>query len=186
MTNDRTSAMPTPPTPSTPPTAPAAPAAPSLDYAFSAEVEVGPVDDYGTTRAGHRRVVAILGGRVFGGPFEGDEAEVLPGGADWQVLHADGRTDIDTRYSARTASGALVHLRTRGMRVGPPDVLEALLRGEAVEPADYDFHLTVQLETSAPHLAHLQDRILVADASRSKHGVRYDAFALRSPDRASR
>lgn len=158
------------------------PPVPTLEYAFSAEVDVGPVDDYGTTRAGHRRVVAILGGRVFGGPFAGDlEATVLAGGADWQVLHADGRTDIDTRYSARTASGGLVHLRTHGMRVGPPEVLEALLRGEAVPPGSYDFHIAVGLETSVPELAYLQDRLLVASAARSKRGVTYDAFALRSP-----
>lgn len=157
------------------------PTAPPLEYAFSATVVVGDAVDYGETRSGHRRIVPIVGGRLFGGAFAGPlEAEVLAGGADWQVLHADGRTDIDTRYSARTREDSLVHLRTRGMRVGSPAVLEALLRGETVAPGSYGFHITIELETAVPALRPLQDRLLVASASRSRHGVTYDAFALGS------
>jgi hypothetical protein len=37
--------------------------------------------------------------------------------------------------------------RTKGVRSGPPDVLNALLAGEQVDPHRYDFHLHVFLET---------------------------------------
>jgi Protein of unknown function (DUF3237) len=61
-------------------------------------------------------------------------AEILPGGADWQVVRPDGAVEIDTRYSPRTINEGYVHFRTSGVRSGPPSVLAALLAGEAVDP----------------------------------------------------
>ena len=146
-----------------------------LDRVFRAEVVVGEVEDHGLTRAGHRRVIPILGGRLS----DGVEAELLPGGADWQVVHDDGVLEIDTRYSARTADGGLLHLRTRGVRSGPPEVLEALLRGAPVAAPDYYFRILVTVETSIPGLRHLQDSLLVAAAARSADRVVYDAYRVR-------
>jgi hypothetical protein len=146
-----------------------------LDRVFRAEVVVGEVEDHGLTRAGHRRVIPILGGRLS----DGVEAELLPGGADWQVVHDDGVLEIDTRYSARTADGGLLHLRTRGVRSGPPEVLEALLRGAPVAASDYYFRIVVTVETSVPALRHLQDSLIVAAAARSADRVVYDAYRVR-------
>jgi hypothetical protein len=53
-------------------------AVPGLEPAFAVEARLGPLEDHGVTRAGHRRVVQIAGGRV-GGLFD---AEILPGGAE--------------------------------------------------------------------------------------------------------
>ncbi|MFE6253963.1 DUF3237 domain-containing protein [Agromyces sp. NPDC057865] len=146
-----------------------------LDRVFRAEVVAGEVEDHGVTRAGHRRVIPILGGRLL----HGVEAELLPVGADWQVVHDDGVLEIDTRYSARTADGGLLHLRTRGVRSGPPDVLEALLRRAPVAASDYYFRIVVTVETSIPELRHLQDSLLVAAAARSADRVVYDAYRVR-------
>ena len=41
-------------------------------------------------------------------------------------------------------------------------MLEALLRGEPVDPSAYYFRTVVTLETSSPGLAHLQDSLFVA------------------------
>jgi len=73
--------------------------------------------EIGASKHGVRYVVPILGGR-----FEGPEAlagEVLPGGADWQLLRADGVLEIDARYSLRAQDGALIHVRNRGIVVRP-------------------------------------------------------------------
>ena len=91
----------------------------------------------------------------------------------------DGVLEIDTRYSARTADGGLLHLRTRGVRSGPPEVLEALLRGAPVAASDYYFRILVTVETSIPGLRHLQDSLLVAAAARSADRVVYDAYRVR-------
>lgn len=106
------------------------------------------------------------------------DAEILPGGADWQVVRPDGSVEIDTRYSARTPDGEYVHLRTSGVRSGPPAVLEALLRGEAVDPAEYYFRVAVHLETSAPRLAILERSLFVASAIREANRVAYTAYRV--------
>ncbi|GAA1824246.1 DUF3237 domain-containing protein [Agromyces salentinus] len=141
---------------------------------FRADVLVGDVEDHGVTSRGHRRVVPILGGRLG----DGVDAEVLPGGADWQVVRSDGTIEIDTRYTARTAGGELLHVRTHGLRSGEPDVLAALGRGEAVPSDRYAFRLHVEVETSAPAFAALQRRFIIGVAARGPDRVVYDAYAV--------
>ena len=152
------------------PTAPV----PRLEPAFDVTATLGPLEDHGVTRAGHRRVVPITGGQVSGLV----DAEILPGGADWQLIRPDGATEIDTRYSARTPACEYVHFRTSGVRSGPPEILDALLRGEPVDPSEYYFRVTVYLETSAPRLAELQRSIFVASAIRGADSVRYTAYRV--------
>ncbi|WP_155389208.1 DUF3237 domain-containing protein [Catellatospora paridis] len=147
---------------------------PALEHAFDVEVQLGPLEDHGVTRAGHRRVVPIVGGRVRG-LFD---AEILPGGADWQLVRADGAIEIDTRYSARTAVGEHVYLRTFGVRSGPPEVLGALLHDDPVDPSEYYFRIGVRLETSAPRLALLEQSVFVASAIREADRVRYTAYRV--------
>jgi hypothetical protein len=148
--------------------------APGLERAFDVDARLGPLEDHGMTRAGHRRVVPIAGGRISG-LFD---AEILPGGADWQLVRPDGTIEIDTRYSARTPAGEYIHLRTSGVRSGPPEILEALLRGEPVAPSEYYFRIGVRLETSAPRLAVLERSIFVASAVREADRVYYAAYRV--------
>lgn len=147
---------------------------PGLERAFEVAATLGPLEDHGMTRAGHRRVVAVAGGRVSG-LFD---AEILAGGADWQLVRPDGTVEIDTRYSARTAAGEYVHFRTSGVRSGPPEVLAALLRGEDVDPSEYYFRVAVYLETSAPRLAILERSVFIASAIRGGDSVRYTAYRV--------
>ena len=145
---------------------------PSLEHVFDVEVELGALEDHGDTRAGHRRVIPILGGRITGTIT----ADILPGGADWQVVRADGSIEIDGRYSARTDAGELLYLQANGVRSGEPAVLEALLRGEPVDPSEYYFRTVVTVETSAPRLAHLERSLYLAVAERTSNAVRYATY----------
>jgi hypothetical protein len=147
---------------------------PGLEPAFTVDARLGPLEDHGMTRAGRRRVVPIAGGQVVG-LFD---AEILPGGADWQVVRPDGTVEIDTRYSAQTSRGEYVHFRTSGVRSGPPAVLAALLRGEDVDPASYYFRVAVYLETSAPRLDFLERSVFVASAARGADTVCYTAYRV--------
>ncbi len=152
----------------------ATPSIPALEPAFEVRVDLGPPDDYGTTRAGHRRVVPIVGGAISGGL----EAEIVPGGADWQVLRDDGAIEIDCRYSARTPAGESVYLQVSGVRSGPPEVLEALLRGDPVDPARYYFRTAIRIETGAARLASLQRSVFVASCIREANTVRFVAYRV--------
>ncbi len=147
---------------------------PALEPAFDVQAALGPLEDHGMTRTGHRRVIPIVGGQVSG-LFD---AQILPGGADWQLVRPDGAIEIDTRYSARTPAGEYVHFRTSGVRSGPPHILEALLRGDPADPSEYYFRVAVYLETSAPRLAALQRSIFVASAIREADRVYYTAYRV--------
>ncbi|MEV8338686.1 DUF3237 domain-containing protein [Leucobacter sp. NPDC077196] len=145
---------------------------PGLEHVFDVSVELGAIEDHGRTRAGHRRIIPILGGSISGEV----DAEILPGGADWQVVRADGSIEIDGRYSARTADGELLYLQASGVRSGEPHVLESLLKGETVDPSEYYFRTMVTIETSAPALAHLERSLYLAVAERTANAVRYATY----------
>jgi hypothetical protein len=57
---------------------------------------------------------------------------VLPGGAAWQVIRADGVASLDARYTTETADGALIYVRNRGYRQDPC-VATAARRAAALE-----------------------------------------------------
>lgn len=151
-----------------------APTVPTLARAFDVVVRLGPLADHGRTRAGHRRVIPIVGGQIS----SGFDAEILPGGADWQVVRDDGAIEIDGRYSARTAGGELVSLQVRGIRTGRQEVLAALLAGDDVAPDRYYFRTVITIETDAAALAHLEHAVFVASCVRDADAVRYTAYRV--------
>ena len=77
------------------------------------------------------------------------QGRIVPGGADWQILHSDGAASLDARYTIQTDDGALIYVVNRGVRHGPPEVLARLNRGERVDPASYYFRSVATFETSA-------------------------------------
>lgn len=120
-----------------------------LEFAFEARVRVAPPLVVGDGPNGLRRIVPILGGTCRGPDFT---AEVLPGGADWQVVRADGVLQLEARYTLRMADDTLVQVINRGMRHGPAPVLERIFRGEPVDPAEYYFRTVAEFEAPAgPH-----------------------------------
>jgi len=137
--------------------------APELRFAFEVAVEVGAPLDLGQTQNGHRRIIPIASGRVEGPRLNG---RVLPGGADWQILRADGSADLDARYTIETTQGALIYVVNRGVRHGPPEVLEKLNRGERVDPSAYYFRSAATFETSAPECQWLTRAVVVGVGER--------------------
>lgn len=150
------------------------PAVPTLEPAFDVTVHLGRLADHGHTRAGHRRVIPILGGWISGGL----QAEILPGGADWQLVRQDGAIEVDGRYTARTPDDELLYLQVAGVRTGPPEVLEALLQGKDISPDRYYFRTVISIETSSAKLAHLEHCLFVASCVREADAVRYTAYRV--------
>ncbi len=136
---------------------------PELRFAFEIVVDVQTPLDLGNTQAGHRRIVAIGGGVVSGPRLQG---RVLPIGADWQIVRADGTADLDARYTIQTNDGALIYVTNRGVRHGPAEVLARLGRGEQVDPASYYFRSAANFETSAPDHMWLTRAIVVGIGER--------------------
>lgn len=148
---------------------------PSLHYAFTAFVTIAKPLDVGTTIAGRRRIIPITGGRVEGPRLSGI---VLPGGADWQVVSADGTAHLIARYTLRAADGTLISVVNRGVRHGPPDVLARLAAGESVDPSLYYFRATPAFEvTPGPH-EWLARSVFVAVGERAPDCVTIKVFEV--------
>jgi hypothetical protein len=139
------------------------PPAPGLVFAFEARVEVGAPLEVGQLPRGTRRIVPILRG-TFEGP--GIKGKVMPGGADWQMIGADGFSELDTRYTLETDTGRIIYVQNAGIRHASPDVMQRLLRGEAVDPKLVYFRTVPKFETSAPELQWLVRSVFIGTGER--------------------
>ncbi|MGA7971196.1 MAG: DUF3237 domain-containing protein [Pseudolabrys sp.] len=142
---------------------------------FTIQAELGPILELGPTPYGQRRIIDILGGTVRGPRLQG---KVLRGGADWQIIRTDGVADIQARYTIETATGGRILVNSDGLRHGPPEVLAALARGEAVDPASYYFRTVMRFETSDPEADWLNRILAIAKGRREALAVHLDVFEV--------
>ncbi len=130
---------------------------------------------FGKTPYGERRVINIIGGTVSGPRLRGT---ILPGGADWQIIRADGAADIFAKYTFRIDGGGLVLVTSAGLRHGPPEVIARLARGEAVARDQYYFRTSVRFETADPEADWLNRVLMVAAGAREKMKVKLDLYEV--------
>ncbi len=142
---------------------------------FTIRAELGPILELGPTPYGQRRIIDIIGGTVQGPRLTG---KVLRGGADWQIIRADGAADIQARYTIETATGGRILVDSKGLRHGPPEVLAALARGEDVDPARYYFRTVMRFETSDPDADWLNRILAIARGRREALAVHLDVFEV--------
>jgi hypothetical protein len=147
----------------------------NLQPLFRAEIALAAAQELGETPHGRRRIIGITGGRFRGERLSG---RVLPGGADWQVIRPDGVADLDARYTLETSDGALIYVRNRGYRHGPPEIIRRLASGEAVDPSLYYMRTTPRFETGDPRYAWLNGLICVATGARRKEAVELEVFEV--------
>jgi hypothetical protein len=96
---------------------------------------------------------------------------VLPGGADWQIIHADGFSELDTRYTLEAESGDLIYVQNCGIRHAPPAVMMRLLAGEPVDPSQVYFRTTPTFEAAAQTLQWLTRSVFVGTGERQPLAV---------------
>lgn len=148
----------------------------NTEFLCRLEVTLEPARELGETPLGRRRIIGISGGTFSGPRLAG---KILPGGADWQVIRADGVAYLDARYTLETDDGALIYVNNKGYRHGPKEVLERMARGEEVDPALYYMRATPWFETSAPRYAWLNRTICVATGARRAAAVELDFFEVK-------
>jgi hypothetical protein len=143
---------------------------------LKAEITLQPPLELGDTPLGRRRIINITGGRFSGARLSG---RVLPGGADWQVIRADGVAYLDARYTLETADGALVYVRNRGYRHGPAEVLKRISAGEDVDPSLYYMRTAPSFETGDERYAWLNRIVCVATGARRPSAVELEVFEVK-------
>ncbi|PPE68691.1 DUF3237 domain-containing protein [Caldimonas thermodepolymerans] len=155
--------------------APTLPPPPVLLPMTHVACEVDELVSLGPAPYGERRFVPLGGGTVRGPELNG---EIVAGGVDWQIQRADGVLDIAAHYVIRTTDGALVEVRSEGMRHADPEVMQLLARGEAVPRERYFFRTVMRFQTGAPQWAHLNRTIAIASGERQARRVLLDVYRL--------
>ena len=134
-----------------------------LQPLLRAEITLAPAQELGDTPHGRRRVIPITGGSFRGEKLAG---RVLPGGADWQMIRADGVAELDARYTLETDDRALIYVRNFGYRHGPAEVMQRLAVGEPVDPSLYYFRGAATIETSAAELEWMTRSLFIITGER--------------------
>lgn len=148
---------------------------PQLCHVCDIDVDVGPIRDLGVTPHGRRRIIDIRGGRVTGARLN---AEVVPGGFDWQYVRSDGVVELEARYAIRTADSVEITVVNRGLRRAPPEVMAKLAAGEAVDPSLVYFRTVPAFEAPQGTYAWLNTSIFVATAARLPDRVQIEVFEV--------
>ena len=148
---------------------------PRLSHVCDIEVDVGPIRDLGVMPHGRRRIIQILGGKVHGPRLQ---AEVVPGGADWQYARSDGVLELVARYSIRTTDGIEIAVTNRGIRRAPPEIMERLSRGEAVDATLVYFRTVPVFEAPAGAHEWLNRSVFLASAARLPDKVQIRVFEV--------
>ncbi|WP_370222619.1 DUF3237 domain-containing protein [Pararhodobacter marinus] len=152
------------------------PVAPRLEPVCTLEVTLAPIREMGEGRAGRRRIIPIVGGRVTGPLLNG---RLLDVGADWQTIFADGLAELDTRYAMETDDGAVIEILNYGLRHGPPEVMARLAEGEDVPADAYYMRTHARLETGDPCYAWVNRTLFVGSGIRRARSVIVALHALR-------
>jgi hypothetical protein len=77
-----------------------------------------------------------------------------------------------------TDRGDLLYVQSHGIRHGSPEVLARLGRGDDVEPNEYTFRTTTEIETAASDLDWLNKGVFVSVAARQAAGVIYETYLI--------
>jgi muconolactone delta-isomerase len=149
---------------------------PRLRPVYRLEATLGEPVDLGDTGHGHRRIVPLTGGTFTGPTITG---KLLAGAsADWQTVLPGGTAIGDIRYTLQTDSGAVLYVQSRGVRHGSAEVLARLARGENVDPSEYTFRTSTQIETASAALDWLNKGVFVSVGGRQASGVVYETYLV--------
>ncbi len=150
----------------------------SLQFAeplFVFHVGVQPPISTGASNAGEIRVIPFTGG-TFEGPV--CHGTIADGGSDWQRIRANGTLEIVARYMLRTDDGALLEVRSEGLRSAPPEVLERLSKGEPVPVSEYYFRTFIHIRTADERYSWMNDRMFIGFGERRASEVQITVRAL--------
>lgn len=146
-----------------------------LELLFEASASLAAPLVVGPTPAGLRRVIPIEGGTFSGPRMRG---RILPGGADWQYLRADGVMIVEAQYLLATEDDVLIQVQNRGLRHGPQEVMQRLAAGASVDPSEYYFRAVPSFAAPAGPYEWLNRSVFVCTGARLADAVRLWVYRL--------
>lgn len=146
-----------------------------LEFALELHLAISSMREMGAMALGSRRMQPISGGH-FEGP--GIKGVIEPGGADWQLIRKDGIIEFDARYTLHTDDGAYINIMDKGLRHGPPEVMQKLVQGERINPATYYFRSSPSFETTEGKYDWLMKSVFVASGERNPKSITIKVFKV--------
>ena len=143
---------------------------PDLEFVYEANGRLGAPVSIGPTPDGTRRIIPIFeGGRVEGPQIRG---ALLGHAADWQLTRPDGVTVADAIYALRTDDGVVIQIHNRGLRHGPPEVIQRLAAGDPVDPSEYYFRTVPEFIAPAGKYDWLNRSIFLCAGARYESSIK--------------
>lgn len=129
-----------------------------------------PVDAGQVTHAvgeGRRRIIPIVGGQCSGVARGHSMAgEILPGGADFQLITSATCAQLDARYILRLQDGSHIFVTNQAIRTGSEADIAALVRGEAVPHERIYFRCAPRFEVERNDLAWMTQSLFIGTGAR--------------------
>ncbi|MBI5504348.1 MAG: DUF3237 domain-containing protein [Deltaproteobacteria bacterium] len=125
---------------------------------------------------GMRQIYDITGGEVTGPRLRG---RILPSGADWILLGADGVGRLDVRGTIETDDGAHIYISYTGVLHMTENVLQALAGGGLSEFGETYFYVNPRLETGDPRYAWLNGLFIVNQGRVGPSRVEYRCYQVK-------
>jgi hypothetical protein len=144
-------------------------------YVFSLAIKVGAPIVAGETGWGLRRIIPVLGGEVRGPGLRG---VIFPCGADFQVIRPNGFTELEAKYAFQMDDGAVIYIENIGIRFGPKEALDRIVRGEAVDPALIYFRSAPKFETGSEKYRWLMENLFIGVGARHPDRVELDVHQV--------
>ena len=125
---------------------------------------------------GERRRIDIFNGGEVEGPLL--RGTILPGGSDTLLTRNDSSLAPSVRLMIKTDDEALILVRYKGVRHGPPEVMERIANGMNVEPSEYYLRNAPFFETSSGKYDWLNRIVSVGIGRRETDSAVYDVHEI--------
>ena len=93
-------------------------------------------------------------------------------------MRGDGATTLDVRLILKTSDDVLIGMVYRGIRHGPPDIIERIEKGEDVDPVTHYFRIAPLFETASPKHDWINRILAIGIGLRRADGPIFSVFEL--------
>ena len=122
-----------------------------------------------------RRIDIFSGGEVDGPRLRGT---ILPGGSDTLLTRNDSSLTPNVRLVIRTDDESLILVQYKGVRHGPPEIMERIANGINVQPNEYYLRNAPFFEASAGKYDWLNRIVSVGIGRRETDSAVYDVHEI--------